>query len=457
MNKLKDFLKKQLSLFRPIYHGIYLLFIGLEIFVCIYYYKENPYNGCNEYLSAFIEWCKTIEWNEISREIASFNSMIGMQAICTAIIIFLYSRYNEGTQGIRSEYLIEYKMGKKTVSIYRITSLLLPCFSMFFDKIHWYGAAVVSAVFLYYIICVYVILISILMRRDKISKLIQKMIHKEILDMETKLRCYITKEVLNGYFVILPDESNLINKITRKKKIQLQNKNQVYQELKSKTISWTFGENRQYELSLTVQDIFEEISELRTENVIINYIYMYDLIVEILNVDLSGAETWKVSLIDKMVIKLDEKNNIYKNPHYEILYYAIICAILQHGKKNEKNYLWFAFFETQRKRNSKMAKKLFAFSLGFLELLRRTNLPDEYFSETIVKTYGNKFKETLYSVEECFDDYIDDEFCDKYSVVLSIIGCGYEGYIKNCYRDVQMDLKNIGNKNYFVKTIIRSI
>jgi len=379
----------------------------LEVWTCKYYYCDSY----NSYLSEFIKWCKTIEWSKISEEIASFNSMIGMQAVCTAIIIFLYSKYNEGAQGIRNEYLIEYKMGKKTVSIYRITSLLLPCISLFFDRIHWYGVAVVSAIFMYYIICVYV--------QWNTSK---------------------------WYY-----------KIIRKKKVQLQDKNQVYQELKSDTINWTFSEKRQYELSLTVQDIFEEISELKTKNVIINYIYMYDLTIAILNVKLEVTESWKVALIDKIFIRLDQENNIHENSYYEVLYYAVICAILQYGKKDEKDYLWFGFFETQRKRNPKMAKKLFAFSLGFLELLRRSNIPDKYFLKNIVEPYQVEFKETCYYVKEGFNDYIDNEFCDKYSIVLSIIGCGNEVFIKKCYKDVQMDLKNIGNKNYYVKTMISFI
>ena len=425
----------------------------LEVWTCKYYYCDSY----NSYLSEFIKWCKTIEWSKISEEIASFNSMIGMQAVCTAIIIFLYSKYNEGAQGIRNEYLIEYKMGKKTVSIYRITSLLLPCISLFFDRIHWYGVAVVSAIFMYYIICVYVILISALMRRDKISKLVKKMIHKEILDMEIKLNNLCTKEISNGYFVIQWNTSKWYYKIIRKKKVQLQDKNQVYQELKSDTINWTFSEKRQYELSLTVQDIFEEISELKTKNVIINYIYMYDLTIAILNVKLEVTESWKVALIDKIFIRLDQENNIHENSYYEVLYYAVICAILQYGKKDEKDYLWFGFFETQRKRNPKMAKKLFAFSLGFLELLRRSNIPDKYFLKNIVEPYQVEFKETCYYVKEGFNDYIDNEFCDKYSIVLSIIGCGNEVFIKKCYKDVQMDLKNIGNKNYYVKTMISFI
>lgn len=432
---------------------MYCLFIVLEVWTCKYYYCDSY----NSYLSEFIKWCKTIEWSKISEEIASFNSMIGMQAVCTAIIIFLYSKYNEGAQGIRNEYLIEYKMGKKTVSIYRITSLLLPCISLFFDRIHWYGVAVVSAIFMYYIICVYVILISALMRRDKISKLVKKMIHKEILDMETKLNNLCTKEISNGYFVVQWNTSKWYCKFKRKKKVQLQDKNQVYQELKSDTINWTFSEKRQYELSLTVQDIFEEISELKTKNVIINYIYMYDLTIAILNVKLEVTESWKVALIDKIFIRLNQENNIHENSYYEVLYYAVICAILQHGKKDEKDYLWFGFFETQRKRNPKMAKKLFVFSLGFLELLRRSNIPDKYFLKNIAEPYQVEFKETCYYVKESFNDYIDNEFCNKYSIVLSIIGCGNEVFIKKCYKDVQMDLKNIGNKNYYVKTMISFI
>jgi len=109
----KDFLKKYFQWFRPIYHGVYFFFIVLEILACYYYFKKGYYETGYYYLDYFIKWCKAIDWCEVSKEIASFNSMMGMQAVCTAIIIFLYTKYSEGAQGIRSEYFIEYKMGKK--------------------------------------------------------------------------------------------------------------------------------------------------------------------------------------------------------------------------------------------------------------------------------------------------------------------------------------------------------
>lgn len=110
---------------------------------------------------------------------------------------------------------------------------------------------------------------------------------------------------------------------------------------------------------------------------------MYDLVVDILKVDLNVDQSWRVMLIDKIFITLDKKNDINKDSLYEVLYFAVICAVLQYGNKNEKDYLWFRFFEMQRKRNAQIAKRLFIFSLGFLELLRRTDKEDNPFSEDV--------------------------------------------------------------------------
>lgn len=447
MKNSKFFLKRYFGFIRPIYHGVYFLFVVLESCACWFYFNKND---------DFIEWCNSIGCCGISEQIATFSSMMGMQAICTAIIIFLYSKYNEGAQGIRSEYFIEFKMGKKTVSIYRITSLVLPCISVIFYKLQWYGAAIVGAAFLYYIIAVYVLLISVLMRRDKISKLIRKMVQKEILYKETNLSSYIMKEVSGGFFIIVSEKSKWLRR--KRERIKLQSKSQIYQELKSDIIDWVFNENSKYELDLTVKDICEELSDLSAQNIIVNYIFMYELVTNILITNLEISIDWKLAIIDRIFVTLDSKSSDvclnYSKMSYEVLYFAVVCSILQHGNDREKDYLWFGFFEKEKKRNPQIAKSLFVLSLGFMELLRRTNTIDTYLVN-IIQTHRDKLSKSLNFIGDFFNEYKD--FNKKYSVALSLIGCETQYYIEDCYKDIQNDLINIGNKDYYMKTFIRTI
>lgn len=64
----------------------------------------------------------------------------------------------------------------------------------------------------------------------------------------------------------------------------------------------------------------------------------------------------------------------------------------------------------------------------------------------MLKTYQDKFKIALDFTKEYFDDYEFSAVYNKYCIVLSLIGCGTEEYIEKCYKEVYMDLNNIGSR-----------
>lgn len=450
--------------FRPVYHGIYIFFIILEVTVFCYYFLLNDccniitilvkkYNEFRQYsyilklppikdtfkFSTILNFSKICNIQNIIQEFTSFSSMLGMQAICTAIIIFLYSKYSEGSHGIPSDFLIEHLLGKRTVFIYRVTSLLLPCVSLIFNYIGWVGIAIVSAVFMYYIIGVYVFLVSKLMQREKTSKLIKEMLKKEIKDKEEVYKTYILEDLSYGYL-----------KCTEDNKIILQTKMEIRQELKSELMSLVFNESNQYELDTVVKTIYEEIVELNTSIENINFIYMYDLVSGILEVAYACQNDWKLETINQIITILDNKDDAEnKDGKYDVLYFAIICAILHSGKRDEKEYLWNGLIKLEEQRNFRLARELFLSSWCFLEILRRKQMKDT-FSQWFLKQNSSKFNEFYY-----FTKYFEiSESIKKCSFALAVIIIDREEYIIECFKDIEEDTNKYSDKNHAPKTML---
>lgn len=433
-----------------IYHVIYFLFILFEIVICFYYlFLKDLYrififsiDENSNFILKFLRFFYNFSWCNISNNLASFSSMIGMQAICSAIIIFLYSKYSEGSHGIPTEFLIECKIGKKTIFIYRITSLLLPVLSYIFEELCWNVAAVLSAIFLYYTICIYVFLISSLMQRNKTLKILQYIIKNEILDKEKNFNTYILEEISYGYF-----------KYEKEKCIKFQTKGQIYIALRSDIIDSIFNESDIYEINVVIKCIYEELMNLNSKNPIINFIYMYDLITRVLEFSINISKDWDLIIIEQVITTLDEKNDQdINNDLYSVLYFAIISAIINSRNKSVKEYLWSNFFRVENKRFIQLTYKLFICSLFVLELLHRRRKRDKY-SEKYIKKNRDFFMSFL-----CLPEKVEiPVIILQCSFVFSIMGFNTDENIKQCFRDIVEDINNLNNKNYFEKTIISTL
>lgn len=438
--------------FKRIYQMIFYLFIVLETIslvdcfitsnCCnvtdnIIYIINLLHIECLLKITKIFKFLHKINWCAISKELASFSSMIGLQAVCTAVIIFLYSKYSDGIHGIPSEYLIEQKIGKKMVATYRKISLALPIVSVFFNWIQWYPVAVVSAIFLYIIIVIYVFLISELMQRDKTSELIKQKIKLEMSDKQEVLKLYIHKEISYGYYKRLignKDEKQ------NERKILLQTKRQIYYDLKSETINLVFNESNLYELNFVIKNIYEELIDIEMDGTL-KFIYMYDLVTNIIKISLRTRKDWNLTEINQIVNALDDKDDEFLNKDlYSILYFALICAVLDAGENEEYDYLWYTFFYIESKRNRNLSNKLFIYTLFFIELLRRRGKefdienPQNNFFDKRDKCYRENFKnfffydktEILEKIKECI-------------FALSIIEFDTEDNIKRCFNDVVFD------------------
>ena len=362
---------------------------------------------------------------DIGDKLDDFNLILSMEMICSAVIVFLYSRFSENTYGLPVEYLIRQQIGHLVLGILRITALVLPLFFLFCFLKSYIYTVLFCLLDIYIIISIFVLLCLEIMREESTIVLIERIMKREWRKLNKKRRCIIPVFFHGNYL---------------KKRFFLKAKlctsTEVYYLLSWDGINLLFNDENLESKTKVIQEIFLLLSRFGTNYQDVDFINLFNITYGMLEAK-NLKETVKLGILRMFILKLNEhsQNN---EKIYEEKYYAIIMAILFSQKLETLEYLWNDFFYGLNQRSKELNLSLYVFSYKFIEIMimkgnvskssLKLALRDKDNLDYIKSAYKTRKRDQLVS------------FNVRLSFLLSVIGIMDQEIVMRCLTEFDQDM-----------------
>lgn len=373
---------------------------------------------------------------DIDNKLIDFNLMLSMEMICSAAMVFLYSRFGENTYGLPVEHLIHYAIGHWVLRILRIAALVLPFFCLFCILMKYKYVVLISLVDIYIIISIFVLLSLEIMQKKKTFVLIDVIFHKEWKKLNQE-RKRIIPVFLHG---------NYLKKIFCIK-TKLCTSAEVYRLLSWETINLLLN-NEDLESKIeTVEKIFSLLSKYEDNYRDVNFINIFNITYGMLETKNLG-DSLKLYILRKFTLNLNEYSKNSEET-YEEKYYAIILAILYSQKKEAMEYLWKEFFYGLNQRSMELNLRLYIYSFKIIEILIEKGIVSELTLNLALSVKADiDYLKGHYTVGK-IQGIHSQSFNVRLSFLLSVIGIMDQEIAMSCLTEFDQDMLR---KNIFYKT-----
>lgn len=364
-------------------------------------------------------------------DIHSMSAVLTMEAVCSAIIIFLYGRFSEKTYGLPVKDFIEYTMGKNFL-VFRVIIILSPFIQIMCIFNEWFCASFANVLSSCLVISVFIFLSFFIMQKDEALCLIKKMVMDERKKLVEKYNLIIKEEIAGGF-------------LEKRSEIQRKNKYQIEEELESGKLQYIINcTDRQ--VAIEVIDVIYNTIKDEEKYSLVDFIYMFDLTSYLLSIIDDNNQKWKITFLDRMFMELNKRTCEFKDLNFSILYMGVIYAIIFSKNENVNNYLWNEFFESGFEKNENLRKQLLIAIAMFVELNLEYDEMDNKYLLRILKL--------LDSIVYQHPTFSDITKINEYSFILSIKRFGPLDSIRACFEQTEQDLLNILDNNYIPFTTI---